>query len=772
MFTDLSAGQAVPNFPTGWEAAPATSVSFTVPDNWTAGRIWGRRDCNFTISTGPTCLTGWCNGGLLCDPNTGTGVPPATVAEWTLQGNGNQDFYDVSLVDGYDLPIAITNNVNCPVASCPVDLGPICPQPIQGPFDSTGFPVGCESACFANLDGDPTNSANCCTGSHSTNATCPPSGVEFYSFFKGNCPDAYAYAFDESSGTALWTCDSGLNADYTLTFCPTNTTNVTVTSSSSSSATPTMLSLSGSVTPGLSTSAVSGPSGSSTSSSAPASSSSSSAGTSIRLHAPDLIAASLCADQRTYKHSVPQTDYIIHLIYLAGKASLTTFCFIPRRESNLEPRIGLFLPRLTATIERVTAPALFYGAFPKLRKVIRLCATDTEAAVSIPIEWRIINWVCLSRPLSSFEHLCTMTATVERPPIPHYTPAPATKEDLEYADLTILDLSKAGTPEGLSELAKEARDALHDQGFLYVVNHGLPAEEAARMFDIADVSFSQVSDEEKRKYGTNMLDTGSFQGYKLRQYWHIDGGVMDQNESFAINRNVSKQDHPQALQPLLPEIREFAQFNHFRVLHVILRLLAIGMELPEDTFVKLHQYDAVGESFVRFMKYHPRSEEEESKTNSVWLKGHTDIGSITILWSQPVGGLQILSKDGKWRWIRHIDNALVINTGDSMEFLSGGYYRGTIHRVIQPPADQRGYPRVGAYYFAFPDDNVRLVPPLDSPVLQKLGIKRRFADSEAPTSAEWRKAVTSAYGKTILTKGKDERIEEEYINGVLVKHYN
>jgi len=37
---------------------------------------------------------------------------------------------------------------------------------------------------------------------------------------EGNCPNSYAYAFDEGSGTALWTCDSALNADYTLTFCP------------------------------------------------------------------------------------------------------------------------------------------------------------------------------------------------------------------------------------------------------------------------------------------------------------------------------------------------------------------------------------------------------------------------------------------------------------------------------------------------------------------------------------------------------------------------
>lgn len=29
------------------------------------------------------------------------------------------------------------------------------PAPLIGPFDSTGYPVGCKSACEANLDGDP-----------------------------------------------------------------------------------------------------------------------------------------------------------------------------------------------------------------------------------------------------------------------------------------------------------------------------------------------------------------------------------------------------------------------------------------------------------------------------------------------------------------------------------------------------------------------------------------------------------------------------------------
>lgn len=219
MFTDLNAGSAVPNHATGWEAPAGSRVSFTVPDNWKAGRIWGRRNCNFNDpNPGTQCADGGCIGGLQCDRRTGTGVPPATLAEFTFQGAGNQDFYDVSLVDGFNLPMRITNNKGCRVSDCPVDLNPNCPGPIKGPFDHNGVAVGCKSACL--VDPNPGNSPNCCSGSHNTAATCPPSGVQFYSYFKQACPNAYAYAYDEASGSALFTCASGQRADYTVTFCP------------------------------------------------------------------------------------------------------------------------------------------------------------------------------------------------------------------------------------------------------------------------------------------------------------------------------------------------------------------------------------------------------------------------------------------------------------------------------------------------------------------------------------------------------------------------
>ena len=57
------------------------------------------------------------------------------------------------------------------------------------------------------------------------------------------------------------------------------------------------------------------------------------------------------------------------------------------------------------------------------------------------------------------------------------------------------------------------------------------------------------------------------------------------------------QQHPKVLQPVLPEVRAFAEQNHFNVLFPVLRLLALGLELPEDTFVNTHGFDSKGETY-------------------------------------------------------------------------------------------------------------------------------------------------------------------------------
>ncbi len=87
---------------------------------------------------------------------------------------------------------------------------------MKRPLNPSGTAVGCLSACAANLDSNQQDSANCCSGSHATPATCPPSGVAFYSYFKNRCSNSYVYAYDVGHYTSSKTirltiaCISGI----------------------------------------------------------------------------------------------------------------------------------------------------------------------------------------------------------------------------------------------------------------------------------------------------------------------------------------------------------------------------------------------------------------------------------------------------------------------------------------------------------------------------------------------------------------------------------
>ncbi|KAJ9689190.1 hypothetical protein PVL29_014716 [Vitis rotundifolia] len=80
-----------------------------------------RSGCNFD-GLG-SCVTGNCGLGTI-ECNGAGAAPPATLAEFTL-GTSGQDFYDVSLVDGYNLSMIVEGSAwlgMCASTGCTVDL--------------------------------------------------------------------------------------------------------------------------------------------------------------------------------------------------------------------------------------------------------------------------------------------------------------------------------------------------------------------------------------------------------------------------------------------------------------------------------------------------------------------------------------------------------------------------------------------------------------------------------------------------------------------------
>ena len=91
-------------------------------------------------------------------------------------------------------------------------------------------------------------------------------------------------------------------------------------------------------------------------------------------------------------------------------------------------------------------------------------------------------------------------------------------------------------------------------------------------------------------------------------------------------------------------------------------------------------------STLRFNYYPNQSKPVEiSKQDGVALgcETHVDSGIFTILYQDKKGGLQVQNrKNKKWFNVPFNKNALVVNTGRALEFLSRGKFKATNHRVL------------------------------------------------------------------------------------------
>jgi hypothetical protein len=209
---------ATPLAATGWVLRPGHSVTISTPNNLNT-RFWGRTGCVFNSHGVGHCQTGDCGGLFQC---TGWGTIPATLAEVNFDAWDNLDFYDVSMVDGSNLPMYInvsggsaTNKVSsngCVKAGCTKAVQ--CPKVLD--VKAGGKVVGCISAC-ARIGGN----QYCCRGPYAPRADCNPAKwpVDYAAVFKRAEPYAYSYVDDDA--TSVYVCKGRCNYRIVFGLTPT-----------------------------------------------------------------------------------------------------------------------------------------------------------------------------------------------------------------------------------------------------------------------------------------------------------------------------------------------------------------------------------------------------------------------------------------------------------------------------------------------------------------------------------------------------------------------
>mgnify|MGYP000237570547 CR=1 FL=1 len=113
----------------------------------------------------------------------------------------------------------------------------------------------------------------------------------------------------------------------------------------------------------------------------------------------------------------------------------------------------------------------------------------------------------------------------------------------------------------------------------------------------------------------------------------------------------------------------------------IISVYSANIDLANKAFVRPKTL-----STLRF-NFYPKQEKpvEISEQDGVALgcETHVDSGIFTILYQDKKGGLQVQNrKNKKWYNVPFNRNALVVNTGRALEFLSKGKFKATNHRVL------------------------------------------------------------------------------------------
>ena len=271
-----------------------------------------------------------------------------------------------------------------------------------------------------------------------------------------------------------------------------------------------------------------------------------------------------------------------------------------------------------------------------------------------------------------------------------------TEQTESQNEIPIIDFSpfiNSNDPAARLKTAQALVSACKRVGFVYIVNHGLPQSTLDQAFAMTKHLYGLPK--EQKMLAPHPPGFAHHRGYShpgLEKVYDISASglendaklrdelrnVMDFKESYEIG-NGSFADMPNIWLPesVLPGYRDF-MLSFYHTLHDtvganILKALALGIGLEdEDHLLKLH----TGlNNQLRLLHYPAISAKAlETGGGKVRMPAHTDWSSMTFLFQDDCGGLQVESpsEKGKFIDVAPIPVALVMNIGDLMTRWSNG----------------------------------------------------------------------------------------------------
>jgi isopenicillin N synthase-like dioxygenase len=267
-------------------------------------------------------------------------------------------------------------------------------------------------------------------------------------------------------------------------------------------------------------------------------------------------------------------------------------------------------------------------------------------------------------------------------------PRPAGRDEVPVLDLSALD--REG---GVDILAAELKRACLNLGFFYVAGHGVPEALHQGIFDVTKRYFALPLEERMK----DLMDARFKRGFMPHGLSHSPGFDPDLKESFELALDLPLDDPDVEKGRLLhgpnrwpaghPWLRAVAEPYFHATMSLGRRLLsifAVSLALDPDYF---EPFCTKPMMHMRLFHYWPQPATESDLLFGV--RPHSDLGMLTILNQDPIGGLELRTRDGEWVGAPYIPGTFIVNIGDLFRTWTNDVYVSTPHRVINRTGRER-----------------------------------------------------------------------------------
>lgn len=254
------------------------------------------------------------------------------------------------------------------------------------------------------------------------------------------------------------------------------------------------------------------------------------------------------------------------------------------------------------------------------------------------------------------------------------------------SSIPVIDLASVNSSEAeLNALISDVGRACKEWGFFQVINHGIPPTLIHNLREGAKAFFALPLEQKLEVKRTFDRALGYNDG-------ELTKNIRDWKEVFDIATEgclelpadfLGDDHHTRTVlnqwPSSMPHLREVCEEYIFAVKKLaltLLHLIAQSLGLPASYFDE--QFVASKTSRLR-LNHYPICPAPEL---ALGVSRHKDVGALTVLLQDDVGGLEVKRRDGVWIPVKPDPTAPVINVGDLIQVYSNDKYQSVEHRVV------------------------------------------------------------------------------------------